>query len=133
MAKVWAGLLLASSVATSAHAQGLGPAHQPTLIRDAIIKEASNPPRTPEPLSSLDAGRVSTRQQPSSPRRERSIQQKILGGIVGSVAGLFAGGYLGGAIEGDRCHCDDPGLVGALIGAPVGSVAGGILGYNFLF
>jgi hypothetical protein len=37
------------------------------------------------------------------------------------------------AIEGDRCHCDDPGLVGALVGAPVGMAAGSILGWHFLF
>jgi hypothetical protein len=41
--------------------------------------------------------------------------------------------FLGAAIEGDRCDCDDPGLVGALIGAPIGGAAGGILGYRFLF
>jgi len=33
----------------------------------------------------------------------------------------------------DRCHCDDPGLMGALIGAPIGTVVGGILGGFFLF
>jgi hypothetical protein len=139
---VWVGLLLASSVATSAHAQVLGPTQQVT-IRDALVRAVSNPPSIAPgmsgvrsialaPLFPLDTGGVANR-QPSPPGRERSIQRKILGGIVGSVAGLFAGGYLGAAIEGDRCHCDDPGLVGALIGAPVGSVAGGILGYNFLF
>jgi hypothetical protein len=48
-------------------------------------------------------------------------------------AGSSPGGYLGAAIEGDRCHCDDPGLKGALIGAPIGAVAGGILGARYLF
>ena len=42
-----------------------------------------------------------------------------------------AGAQLGAFIEGDRCHCDDPGLKGALIGAPVGAVTGGILGAKF--
>ena len=65
--------------------------------------------------------------------RQRSISRKVLGAIVGAVGGFFAGGYLGAAIEGDRCHCDDPGLKGALIGAPIGSAAGGILGWHFLF
>lgn len=57
----------------------------------------------------------------------------VRGAAVGATAGLFAGGYIGAWIEGDRCHCDDPGLMGALIGAPVGAVAGGILGGFFLF
>jgi len=66
-------------------------------------------------------------------RSERSVTRKVLGAIVGATGGFFAGGYLGAAIEGDGCHCDDPGLKGALIGAPVGAAAGGILGGLFLF
>jgi hypothetical protein len=72
-------------------------------------------------------------QQPPQGGRERSMRRKVLGGIVGGVGGFFGGLFLGAAIEGDRCDCDDPGLVGALIGAPVGAAAGGILGYKFLF
>ena len=66
-------------------------------------------------------------------RSERSVTRKVLGALVGAAGGLFAGGYVGAAIEGDGCHCDDPGLMGALIGAPVGAAAGGILGALFLF
>jgi hypothetical protein len=72
-------------------------------------------------------------QQPTPVGRDRSVRRKVLGGIVGAVGGFFGGLFLGAAIEGDRCDCDDPGLVGALIGGPVGGVAGGILGYKFLF
>jgi hypothetical protein len=61
------------------------------------------------------------------------VRRKVFGAIAGGVGGFFAGGFLGAAIEGDRCHCDDPGLMGALIGAPVGAAAGSILGYKFLF
>jgi hypothetical protein len=61
----------------------------------------------------------------------RSVARRTLGGAIGATAGLFAGGELGAAIEGDICHCDDPGLKGALIGAPVGAVTGGILGALF--
>ena len=50
-----------------------------------------------------------------------------------SAEGFFAGGYIGAWIEGDRCHCDDPGLKGVLIGAPIGAVIGGILGERYLF
>jgi hypothetical protein len=60
--------------------------------------------------------------------RRRSTGRKVLGGVIGAVGGFFGGGYLGAAIEGNGCHCDDPGLKGALIGAPVGAVAGAILG-----
>ena len=56
-------------------------------------------------------------------RRPRGSRRRI----------LFAGGYLGAAIEGDRCHCDDPGLKGAVIGAPIGAATGGILGWRYLF
>jgi hypothetical protein len=55
----------------------------------------------------------------------------VIGTIVGGVGGFFGGGILGAAIEGDRCNCDDPGLVGALIGAPTGAAVGAILGYKF--
>ena len=65
--------------------------------------------------------------------KKRSATRVILGAAVGATAGLFAGGYIGQAIEGDSCHCDDPGLMGALIGAPIGAVVGGILGGFFLF
>src|SRR5262245_44202059 len=58
--------------------------------------------------------------------RRRSIGRKIAGAAIGAVGGLYGGGYLGAVIEGDRCHCDDPGLMGALIGAPIGAVVGGI-------
>ncbi len=71
--------------------------------------------------------------QTPAPRRPRSWQRRLLGGVVGAAAGLFAGGYLGATIEGDDCHCDDPGLMGALIGAPIGTVAGAIAGALWLF
>jgi hypothetical protein len=43
--------------------------------------------------------------------RQRSTGRKVAGGIIGGVGGFFGGGYLGAAIEGDRCQCDDPGLM----------------------
>ena len=72
-------------------------------------------------------------QQPPQASRERSTRRKVFGAIVGGVGGFFGGMFLGAAIEGDRCNCDDPGLLGALIGGPVGGIAGGVLGYKFLF
>jgi len=85
----------------------------------------------------VDGGPASSRmtsgQSTRNERSERGVASKVFGAIVGATGGFFAGGYLGAAIEGDRCHCDDPGLKGALIGAPVGAVAGGILGARYLF
>lgn len=63
----------------------------------------------------------------------RTPVRRILGAAVGAVGGLFVGGYTGAWIEGDRCNCDDPGLMGALIGAPIGAAAGGVLGALYLF
>ncbi len=88
-------------------------------------------------LSTMDFGRYSAPELSGVPGqgpasgRKRSVGRRILGGAIGATGGLFAGGYLGAAIEGDRCNCDDPGLVGALIGAPVGAVVGGFLGALF--
>jgi hypothetical protein len=110
----------------------------PVRIRDTSRAQAGS--RIVLPLNIAGVGiPLDTRglgvnsQQPPPADRARSIRRKILGGIVGGVGGFFGGMFLGAAIEGDRCDCDDPGLVGALIGAPVGAVAGGMLGYTFLF
>jgi hypothetical protein len=71
--------------------------------------------------------------QTSTTRKQRSVRRKILGALAGATGGFFAGGFLGAKIEGNRCDCDDPGLMGFLVGAPIGAVTGGILGYKFLF
>lgn len=72
-------------------------------------------------------------QQPPSGRSQRSTKRKVLGAVLGGVGGFFGGGFLGAKIEGNRCNCDDPGLVGFMVGAPIGGVAGSILGYKFFF
>jgi len=89
-------------------------------------------------LSKVDYGRIAGErvtgafaQTSAASGRKRSVARRVLGGAIGATGGLFAGGYLGAVIEGDRCNCDDPGLMGALIGAPVGAVTGGILGALF--
>jgi uncharacterized protein YcfJ len=61
--------------------------------------------------------------------RRGSFKQQVFA-TIGAVAGLFGGGYLGVKIEGDRCHCDDPGLAGGLIGASIGAIAGGVVGFK---
>ena len=80
-----------------------------------------------------EAPEVLRAQDPGNQRSERSLGRKIFGAAVGAAGGFFGGGYLGATIEGDRCHCDDPGLKGAVIGAPIGAVVGGILGWRYLF
>ena len=48
------------------------------------------------------------------------------GAAVGDTfGGLFLGAILGAALE-PACHCDDPGVTGAVFGAPVGALLGGI-------
>jgi hypothetical protein len=84
-------------------------------------------------LSGGDAAGVLRAQDPGNSRSERGVGRKVFGALVGAAGGFFGGGYLGATIEGDRCHCDDPGLKGAVIGAPIGAVVGGILGWNYLF
>jgi hypothetical protein len=76
--------------------------------------------------------RAGARGTMTPPRRERSLTRQILGGAAGGVGGFFGGGFLGAKIEGDRCDCDDPGLMGFLIGAPIGALVGAILGVKFL-
>ena len=53
---------------------------------------------------------------------------------IGAFGGLILGGVLGATIENRiyPCHCDDPGLQGALVGMPVGAISGGVLGYYAL-
>jgi hypothetical protein len=60
----------------------------------------------------------------------RSKGQRAAWAALGAAGGFFGGLGLGAAIEGDRCNCDDPGLVGALIGAPIGAITGGIVAWK---
>lgn len=91
---------------------------------------------TPPPVPARDIEQHVGNDQPQArqgTQGRRTPAKRILGAAVGAVGGLFIGGYTGAWIEGDRCHCDDPGLMGALIGAPVGMTVGGVLGALYLF
>jgi hypothetical protein len=136
-------ILCLTTVAAGAQTAGRGSQLAPIPV-DAPTRQApdaSAPSRLKIDLSRLNlddrarTDRWSPRldAQDSTRSSKRSATRKILGGIVGATAGFFAGGYTGAWIEGDRCHCDDPGLQGALIGAPIGAVVGGVLGALFLF
>jgi hypothetical protein len=117
--------------ASTAPRPALFPLPQPPLSKPRIDWVTSARLAADGGLSALKG--VPAAQSTGRARSERGIGRKVLGAAVGAAGGLFAGGYLGATIEGDRCHCDDPGLQGALIGAPVGMAAGGILGFLYLF
>ena len=117
--------------ATGGHTRTMGLLRDYRFQASPRIVYPRNPLAFGMPLESRGLG--VSRQQPPQASRERSTRRKVFGAIVGGVGGFFGGTFLGAAIEGDRCNCDDPGLVGALIGGPVGAVAGGVLGYKFLF
>ena len=111
-----------------------------TADTERVLPDGHRPPQPiRDSLDTVDlrpvpaSGTARASLQSSADGRKKSVGRRVLGAAVGATAGFFAGGYLGAAIEGDRCHCDDPGLKGALIGAPIGAVAGGVLGGLFLF
>lgn len=67
--------------------------------------------------------RVGFRQTRRQPGNSPPLAARItLAAFMGwAAAGI--GGEIGARLQGD-CHCDDPGLKGALIGIPIGAVAG---------
>ena len=102
------------------------PASAPRLKIEVSMFE-----RSERALIERPAFRVNAQTAARSSRR--SVPKIILGAAVGGTAGFFAGGYTGAWIEGDRCHCDDPGLKGAIIGSLSGATVGAILGGLYLF
>ena len=65
-------------------------------------------------------------QQAGSQSHSKSGRKAAYGILLG-IAGFFGGAYVGAALE-PNCHCDDPGLAGALIGMPIGAIAGATFG-----
>ena len=84
--------------------------HQPLATR--VEPALTQPPRPmPKPPS----------------RRHRSVRTKqAAGAVIGAIGGLVIGGRLGAWLEGDSCHCDDPGFKGFFIGAPIGAGIGAV-------
>ncbi len=121
--------LLSAFAPAEVNAQEMARVHDALAAPRPLVLPVFQAPQTSQQRPAWKMGAQST----STVRSERGVGRKVLGAVVGATGGLFAGGYLGATIEGDRCHCDDPGLQGALIGAPVGMVVGGILGALFLF
>src|SRR5262245_52017447 len=136
--------ILAAAVAISltqinlAHAQTAGTAF-PGKIQESVGRESkeqmlansSTPiPQSARLATSLGAAAPAAAQLMGPFIRTRGSFKQHVFATIGAVAGLFGGGYLGVKIEGDRCHCDDPGLAGFLIGAPIGAIVGGVVGYK---
>lgn len=108
------------------------PAPVPNLRNVAPLRLRDVTPLLDDSRSGRETVRAGARGTMTPPKRERSLGRQILGGAAGGVGGFFGGGFLGAKIEGDRCDCDDPGLMGFLIGAPIGALVGAILGVKFL-
>ena len=108
-------------------------------VRWAVLGTSAGLGTTPRidlrgsPGSLDDAGTVVSRRRlvpgraASTAGRRRPTGNKALSVAIVATAGFFLGGYLGAAIEGNRCACDDPGMLGAMIGAPLGAVAGAVV------
>lgn len=95
-----------------------------------VLLEGS-PYETPEArLQPQGITTAQSRQASRAPSRRRAKfgALQAAGFIAGMMGGFYLGGKLGAAIEGDSCHCDDPGLLGFLAGAGIGAVGGAILG-----
>ena len=104
---------------------GTGPAFaDSTMIRSARPLQQSIARIRETPIRLQGARQVQQHPRSRGTRRQHIFEQ------IGAGLGLLAGGYLGVKIEGDSCHCDDPGLGGFLIGATIGAVAGGVIGYK---
>jgi hypothetical protein len=122
------GVLLAAVNSMGQHASHdvytiwIGDAAAPFVEDNMGTRLAMRPDRSLQASTSTRSG-----------ARARSKTRIVAGAILGGVGGFFTGGFLGAHIEGDRCNCDDPGVVGFLIGAPIGAVAGAIAGARFLF
>lgn len=111
------------------HAQQPG---KTSIFEVATMKFASTE-TAPAPAARDDAvGRRPGRSRPVklAAQGPSKIKRAMWASIAGA-GGFFGGGFLGAAIEGDRCDCDDPGLVGFLVGAPIGTAVGAILGWKF--
>jgi hypothetical protein len=105
------------------------PAIAEGMIRSAFLIVRHKHPVPSLNLTAVVSGCASSQLMGPFIRTRGSFKQHVFA-TIGAVAGLFGGGYLGVKIEGDRCHCDDPGLAGFLIGAPIGAIVGGVVGYK---
>ena len=113
-------LILGTFVPGIAHAQSSGEiAPSPSIRRSiATLRTGSDSVSVRKPFGALQA---------TGSGRQRSTARKVAGLAIGAVGGFYGGAYLGAFIEGDRCECDDPGL----LGAPIGGVIGAIVGFKY--
>jgi hypothetical protein len=130
--KTWFTAALAVTLVAGPHSAWAGlpeveePAKKPdwTLAMTVDVRRA---------LERAPASAAITFVQPPSlvhspgPRRLGPRATKILSGVGGGFVGFFGGAMVGSAFT-QHCHCDDPGLSGAVIGAPIGAALGAWLG-----
>ncbi len=112
-------------------------------VRSAIERPVPSGPFGPRGTDLLSAAAVSNTRQLTAaparasnqfrmptgpPSRRGSRARQVTAGIIGGVLGMWAGAEFGAALEGDSCHCDSPGMMGALYGASAGGTIGAVLG-----
>jgi hypothetical protein len=106
-------------------------AQEPRLILPSsnIRRLPSKPPAGAEAL--VSSPRALAQPVPAW-RPNKATRAAIV--ALAAVGGFFGGGIAGAAIENTYapCHCDDPGLQGALIGAPIGAIVAGVLTFRLL-
>jgi Ni/Co efflux regulator RcnB len=118
MTRTAVAVLIFTLVATPVAAQQSSVAAQPAPdLRQAARTLRFDTAAAPDAARSMTARRA-----PKMSGAKRGVLTAIAG-----VGGFFGGAYLGAAIEGDRCNCDDPGLMGALIGMPIGAATAAIV------
>jgi hypothetical protein len=133
-----AALVIALAPVDLAFAQtGVAAAAAPGTIRESITREVAKPMLVNVSTVAPRSARLGTAFEATAPPDFQLAGPFIHGSFkqqafatIGAVAGLFGGGYLGMKIEGNRCHCDDPGLAGGLIGASIGGIVGGVVGFK---
>jgi hypothetical protein len=124
------GLLLLSLAAVApAYAQTADSASKPHLNIQEATRMAVTEQSRPAPARD-EKSRAHAKAVTPGAAGDRSKGERAAWAALGALGGFFGGMGLGAAIEGDRCNCDDPGVVGALIGAPAGAITGGIVAWK---
>src|SRR5512147_2840703 len=93
----------------------------------ALLAPTASAQRLPAPFFTLRDQTPQVDQALPTAGRPGNVATVVFGGILGGTAGLFGGAMLGSRMEGP-CHCDDPGLMGAVYGGLIGEAVGLALG-----
>jgi hypothetical protein len=129
------GVILALLASSSSFAQDVEDKGGPDLLASMTANvarrlEAQNQPSLFVPGAPRPAAIATLRQQPnvqSAPSQSGNLGRKIAYGVALGFAGMYGGAFIGSRF-GQNCHCDDPGLEGAVWGALIGASAGAWFG-----